>query len=112
MTTATTKKTEVNYTDEMVAKLHAAAPIDYAKAQALALEMGKGVRSIIAKVKREEIEYISKPAPAKSAGPKGATKTQMVAAVEAAVGGEEGDLVGLEKSTGNALKKLITLMRG
>ena len=60
-----TTKTTVNYTDEMVAILKDAAPIDYDKAQLLAAQLDRGVRSIIAKCKREGIDYISKPAPAK-----------------------------------------------
>ena len=39
----------VNYTPEMVATLEAAQPIDYAKAQLLAKQLDRGVRSIIAK---------------------------------------------------------------
>ena len=57
--------TAPNYTPEMVAILKAHAPLDFAKAQALALSLDRNVRSIIAKAKREGIEYISKPAPAK-----------------------------------------------
>jgi len=60
--------TDVNYTPEMVATLKAAQPIDYAKAQALGLQLDRGVRSIIAKCKREGFDYISKPAPAKKEG--------------------------------------------
>ena len=59
-----TTNTSVNYTPEMVAILKANAPIDYAKAQELATQLERGARSIIAKCKREGIEYISKPAPA------------------------------------------------
>ena len=105
----TTEKT-VNYTDEMVARLHEAAPVNYETAQALALEMGKGVRSIIAKCKREGVEYISKPAPAKKK-PQGATKAEIVGAIAAGVGVESDDLAGLEKATGQALGKLLAAMR-
>ena len=51
----------------MVAILEQNAPIDYAKAQELSTQLDRGVRSIIAKCKREGIEYISKPAPANAA---------------------------------------------
>ena len=105
-----TEKTVVNYTDEMVQVLRDASPIDYAKAQQLAEQLGKGVRSIIAKCKREEIEYISKPAPAKK-GPNGPTKAQLVSAIADGFGVEADSLVGLEKATGNALGKLIAAMR-
>ena len=93
----------VNYTPEMVAVLKAAQPIDYAKAQALALQLDRGVRSIIAKSKREGFEYISKPAPAKKkAAP---SKMDMVAAICSAL--DMDTCEGLEKSTGSALNKLL-----
>ena len=57
--------TNVNYTEAMVATLKNNAPIDFDKAQALGKEMGRSVKSVIAKCKREGIEYISKPAPAR-----------------------------------------------
>ena len=96
--------TNVNYTPEMVAVLEAAQPIDYAKAQELGLQLDRGVRSIIAKCKREGIEYISKPAPAKKkAAP---SKADMVAAICAAI--DTDSLDGLEKATGSALNKLLS----
>ena len=54
MTTST-----VNYTPEMIAVLTAAAPINHEKAQALAVQLDRGVRSIIAKCKREGIETLA-----------------------------------------------------
>ena len=96
--------TNVNYTPEMVATLKAAQPIDYAKAQELGLQLDRGVRSIIAKCKREGIEYISKPAPAKKkAAP---SKADLVAAICAAV--DTDSLDGLEKASGSALNKLLS----
>jgi len=100
----TTTTTNVNYTPEMVATIGAAQPIDYAKAQALALELGKGVRSIIAKAKREGFDYISKPAPAKKKA--AISKADMVAAICAAI--DTDTLDGLEKATGSALNKLLS----
>ena len=95
--------TDVNYTPAMVATLEAAQPIDYAKAQLLAKQLDRGVRSIIAKTKREGFDYISKPAPAKKkAAP---TKGDMVAAICAAL--DMDSCEGLEKSTGSALNKLM-----
>ena len=95
--------TTPNYTPEMIAALQAQAPLDFAKAQALALSLDRNVRSIIAKAKREGIEYISKPAPAKKkASP---TKGDMVAAICAAL--DMDSCEGLEKSTGSALNKLM-----
>lgn len=95
--------TNVNYTPEMVATLKAAQPIDYAKAQELGLQLDRGVRSIIAKCKREGFDYISKPAPAKKKA--AISKVEMVEAICKALGMDSCD--GLEKSTGAALNKLM-----
>ena len=99
--------TDINYTPEMVATLKAAQPIDYAKAQQLAKQLDRGVRSIIAKCKREGIDYISKPAPAKKkAAP---NKADMVNAICSALDCDP--IVGLEKSTGSALSQLLMAIR-
>jgi hypothetical protein len=95
--------TNVNYTPEMVAVLEAAQPIDYAKAQELGLQLDRGVRSIIAKCKREGFDYVSKPAPAKKkAAP---SKAELVGAIAKAVDCDTLD--GLEKATGQSLAKLL-----
>ena len=95
--------TKPNYSPEMVQMLREALPIDFDKAQALAKELNKNVRSVIAKVKREGLEYISKPAPAKKkAAP---TKGDLVHAICKAVDIDSCD--GLEKATGVALSKLL-----
>ena len=99
--------TNVNYTAEMVAQLEQNAPIDYAKAQALGKEMNRSVKSIIAKAKREGIEYISKPAPArKKSAP---TKADIVGAI--CKGLDIDALDGLEKATGSALSKLLSNLK-
>ena len=95
--------TKPNYTPEMVKMLRDAQPIDFDKAQVLAKELNRNVRSIIAKVKREGLDYISKPAPAKKkAAP---TKGDLVAAICRALDIDSCD--GLEKATGIALAKLL-----
>ena len=99
----TTTKTEVNYTPEMVAILKANAPLDFAKAEALSKQLGRNVRSIIAKAKREGVNYISKPAPAKKkAAP---SKMDMVAAI--CKGLNMDSCEGLDKATGSALATLL-----
>ena len=99
--------TNVNYTPAMINALEIAAPLDLAKCRALLIDplfVGKSVRSLIAKAKREGIEYISKPAPAKKkAAP---SKADIVAAICAAV--DTDSLDGLEKATGSALNKLLS----
>ena len=95
--------TKPNYSPEMVQMLREAQPIDFDKAQALSKKLNRNVRSIIAKVKREGLEYISKPAPAKKkAAP---TKDDLVAAICRALDIDSCD--GLEKATGIALAKLL-----
>ena len=95
--------TKPNYTPEMVNMLREAQPIDFDKAQDLAKKLNKNVRSVVAKVKREGLEYISKPAPAKKkAAP---TKGDLVHAICKAVDIDSCD--GLEKATGVALSKLL-----
>ena len=96
--------TNVNYTPEMVATLQENAPIDFAKAQVLAVDLDRSVKSIIAKCKREGIEYISKPAPAKKKS--APTKADLVSAICKAVDLDSCD--GLEKATGLALSNLLS----
>jgi hypothetical protein len=99
--------TTPNYTPEMIAALQAQAPLDFVKAQALAVSLDRNVRSVIAKAKREGIEYISKPAPAKKkAAP---SKADMVTAICSALDCDP--IVGLEKSTGSALSQLLMAIR-
>ena len=95
--------TDINYTPEMVATLEAAQPIDYAKAQLLAKQLDRGVRSIIAKTKREGFDYISKPAPAKKKAAQ--TTGDMVEAICSAL--DMDSCEGLEKSTGAAFNNLM-----
>ena len=95
--------TKPNYSPEMVQMLREAQLIDFEKAQALSKKLNRNVRSIIAKVKREGLDYISKPAPAKKkAAP---TKGDLVHAICKAVNIDSCD--GLEKATGVALDKLL-----
>ena len=99
--------TTPNYTAEMVALLEQSAPIDFDKAQALGKEMGRSVKSVIAKCKREGIEYISKPAPAKKKS--APTKADLVNAICKAV--DLDSCEGSEKATGLALSNLLMAIR-
>lgn len=82
-----------NYTDEQVKIMRDAAPLNYEKAQELAEQFGKKPKSIIAKAKREQIEYLAKaPEPKR---PKAMTKAQIVALVSERTGLK---LLGLEKA--------------
>lgn len=100
----TESKTEnVNYTDEMVQILKDHEPMNYEKALSVAEIIGRKPRSIIAKCKREGIEYISKPpAEPKKSSP---TKLEIVEKIAEAVGVD--NLTGLEKATGIVLNRLL-----
>ena len=99
--------TNINYTEAMVATLKTSAPLNFDKAQALGKKMNRSTKSIIAKAKREGIEYISKPAPArKKSAP---TKADIVSAICSGI--DLDDLNGLEKATGSALSKLLSAIK-
>lgn len=90
-----------NYSPEQEAALVAAAPITWDMAQEFATDFGKSVKSIIAKVKTLDLDYVPKAKPApKRVGP---TKSEMVAEIEAATGLV---LTGLDKAPVAALKAL------
>ena len=95
--------TKPNYSPEMVQKLRDAQPLNFDKAKVFAKDFRKPVRSVVAKIVREGLEYTSKPAPAKKkAAP---TKGDLVHAICKAVDIDSCD--GLEKATGVALDKLL-----
>jgi hypothetical protein len=101
----------VNYTPEMVAILKAeATPITYARAGELAEEFGKSLRSVVAKILSEEIEYEGKPVAPKR--PKGLTKAELLAEIENALADEDGVpvLAGLEKATSQSLSALLAAL--
>lgn len=92
---------EVNYTPEMIAAIEAACPLDLAKAKAVAEEIGKTYRSVIAKAKSLGLVYVSKPAPAKKA--KAITKVERVAIISARM---NANLEGLEKAPVSTLERI------
>lgn len=80
------------YTDAMVAKVIAAAPLDLAKAQALGSELGVSYRSVISKAKQLGVEYVAK-APAAKKAKEGPTKADLLARIRSKIGTDrEGDL--------------------
>lgn len=81
--TPATKEVKVNYTAAMVARMKELAPLDLAKAELLAAEFGDGktAKSVIAKAKREQIEYRAKE-PVLKKGKDAPTKAQLVAALK------------------------------
>ena len=81
-----------NYTDKMVAAIRAAAPLNLAKAKALASDFGTvSHRSVISKAKSLGVEYV-KAAPASRVS-RGPTKADILAEVRTALAlpAREGD---------------------
>ena len=92
----------VNYSPEMVSEMREMAPLNLEKAKLLAPLLERSVRSIIAKAKRECIEYVSVKPVAKRV--KGLTKADLVKAISVKVGA---DLEGLEKAPAVTLGRLL-----
>ena len=101
-----TEKTVTNYTPEMTATI-----MEGYKAgktvEALAVEVGKTVRSVIAKLSKEQV-YIAK---GKTAGKREMLKSEMVAEIATLIGANEEVLESLEKATGPALKLVLVALR-
>ena len=88
-----------NYTDSMVARIREAAPLNLAKAKALAEDFGTvSHRSVISKAQSLGVEYV-KAAPA-ARQPRGITKAEYLAAIRKglALPTREGDLTQAELS--------------
>jgi len=92
-----------NYSAEQEQILRDRSPLDLESAKALADEMGKGYRSIIAKVKSMGLPYVVKKTEPKKVAKE--TKAQLVEKISASL--EGADLDGLEKSTAQALVNLL-----
>ena len=101
------------YTEEMLALMGKAAPLNLEKAKEFAAKFSSNkngtftVQSIIAKAKANGIEYIVKAPAAKRA--KGATKTQLVDAIAKKTNAK---LSGLEKATAQSLANLLDSLTG
>ena len=101
-----TKEKTPNYTADQVAAIVAAAPINKEVATRLALELGKTVRSVIAKAVRLEI-YVSQ-GPVSKTGEPVTKKDDLVADIAAIV---SGNLDGLEKAPKAALLAIARFAR-
>ena len=93
------------YTKAQEAALTKAAPVSFEDAALFAAEFGVSQRSVIAKVKSLDLEYIPKEVAPKR--PRGVTKAQLVAAIEDSRGLPAGALDGLEKASARALNILL-----
>ena len=101
--------TKINYTDDMVQQMREAAPLNYEKAEVLAELLNKNVRSIIAKAKKENIEYEAKKPAAKKRTEM--TKAEMTLQIIQLGNFPAKALAGLEKSPVLALKTLLDFMQ-
>ena len=93
-----------NYTPEMVTRMRALAPLNLEKATLLATQFGKGktAKSVIAKAKREGIEYQAK-IPERKKAKNSPTKAELVSALSEVTGLR---LFQLEKAPVLALQEL------
>ena len=85
-----------NYTPAMVAAIEAAAPLNLAKAKALATDFGLSHRSVISKAKSLDVEYIAQVRTA--AKRDSVTKNDILRGIRKALslGDREGDLTKTE----------------
>ncbi len=105
-------KTEkvVNYTPEMTAKMveaYTAAPTA-ATVEALAVEMGKTVRSIVAKLSREKV-YVAKTYVSKTGAPV-VKKDETADAIGAVLSLTEAEIESLTKANKTALAKIFAAL--
>jgi len=99
------KVEKVEFNAELLAAMRAEAPLNKAKADALADRFDAKVRSIIAKAVREGIPY-DKIERVRKDGKPVASKEATVAVIEENLGLPEGSLEGLEKAAKVALERL------
>ena len=91
-----------NYTPAMIAKLQAAAPLNLAKAKALASDFGNvSYRSVISKAKHLGLGYDVAPKAVK------VSRSDLVAAIAKAVDCPVDDLDGLANAKTSALSNLL-----
>ena len=90
----------MSYTTQEIVTLNESAPLTFERAVAIALEIGKSHRSVIAKAKSLGIEYIPK-AKAAAKPSNGPTKAEILGGIRAqlAMPAREGDLTKAELVT-------------
>jgi len=87
-------KNTMAYTETMIAKIQAAAPLNLEIAKDLASDLGVSYRSVISKAKQLGVEYVKKaPAAKKSAAADTVTKAELLGRIREKIGTDrEGDL--------------------
>jgi hypothetical protein len=103
------KAVKVVFDPKLLAAMHAAAPLDMVKAQALADEYDAKVKSVIAKAIREKIAY-TKQVRVRKDGKPVASKEAVVTAIEEALGVVEGSFDGLEKASKVSIEALLAAL--
>ena len=94
-----------NYTPAMIAKIQEAAPLDLAKAKALASDFGNvSHRSVISKAKHLGLDYVPATKAAKTLR---ASKADVVSAIAKGLDMPVDDLDGLALAKGSALNNLL-----
>ena len=106
----TAKTKEVNYTPEMTAKMVGAYVANPSKdtVEALAVEFGKTIRSIVAKLSREKV-YVAKTYVTK-AGEKAVKKDETADAIGAVLSLTESEIESLTKANKTALVKIFAAL--
>lgn len=104
------KEKEV-FNPKALERMRELAPLDLAKARAIAAEFGLKERSVIAKAVREKIAYTKQERVRKDGKPI-ASKEATVAAIEESLNLAEGVLDGLEKAAKVSLERLRDALAG
>lgn len=99
--------TQPNYTPEMVEVIRNwPQPLNQAAAVAIADQIGRNSRSVIAKIKSLGLTYEIK-RPARKRGASSSTKQDTINAIAKGLDMDADDLIGLEKATARALTALL-----
>lgn len=115
MSNKTTEATP-NYSEEQTERLHQfvgeVETFDYEAAKVIAAELGKKPRSIIAKARREGLEYTAKPAYVPKTGAKVEKKSDIVGDIATLLdAGDNSALDNLQKADKRSLECLRELIR-
>jgi hypothetical protein len=97
-----------NYSEAQIAVIVSASEagvLNANTAAVIATEIGKSKRSVIAKIKSLDLDYVAAVRPTK--GVRDVTKADIVQNIAVVIGTDSADLKGLEKATAKALKNLL-----
>jgi hypothetical protein len=103
-------KVKVEFNPALLAAMHAAAPLNLAKATALADEYDTKAKSVIAKALREKIPY-EKQVRVRKDGKPVASKEATVGKIEEALGADVGAFDGLEKASKASLEAVFAAIQ-